>query len=199
MPSDHLNLLENSPEEQGREENCFPASFAQERIWFLQKLDPGSPVYNIAGAVRLNGDLDQEALKSALKEIVRRHEILRTSFVEINGQPFQKVHHQVRLQFATKDLLETSNGIAAGKSIQSELQEEARRGFILSEPGLLRARLLQIAEREHLLVVVMHHIIADGWTIGILAGELKELYEAYREGRPSPLPELEIQYLDYAA
>ncbi len=199
MQSNQVNLLEKPLEERVQEENCFPASFAQEQIWFLEKMEPGGALYNIAGAVRLKGDLDKETLKWGLKEIVRRHEVLRTSFVEVEAKPMQVVHNQVRLQFAEKDLRGFGVGPALEERVEHELREEAQRGFELSSPGLLRVRLLQLAEREYVLAVVMHHIIADGWSIGVFVNELKALYEAYLESRPSLLPELEIQYVDYAA
>ncbi|HWF02570.1 MAG TPA: amino acid adenylation domain-containing protein, partial [Candidatus Angelobacter sp.] len=199
MQSDQVNLLENHPEERVREKNGFPVSFAQERLWFLEKMEPGSPLYNIAGAVRFKGDLDRKALKWGLKEIVRRHEILRTSFVEVDAIPFQIVHSEVRLLFAEKDLCGFTRGPALEDHVENELREEARHRFILSEAGLLRVQLLQLAEHEHVLAIVMHHIIADGWSIGVLVNELKMLYEAYLESVASPLPELDIQYVDYAA
>lgn len=199
MPSNQLNLLEKTFEERALEENCFPASFAQERLWFLEKMQPGGALYNIAGAVRLKGDLDREALKWSLKEIVRRHEALRTSFVEIEARPLQVIHNEVRLQFAEKDLRDLGSGMALEQRVENELREEAQRAFVLSSPGLLRIQLLQLAEDEHILAVVMHHIIADGWSIGVLVNELKALYQARIESRLSPLPELEFQYVDYAA
>ena len=110
----------------------------------------------------------------------------------------QVVHNEVRLQFAEKDL-RGLGGAALEERVEHELREEAQRRFELTSPGLLRVRLLQLAEREYVLAVVMHHIIADGWSIGVFVNELKALYEAYLESRPSPLPELEIQYVDYAA
>lgn len=199
MPSNQLNLLEKTSEEGALEENSFPASFAQERLWFLEKMEPGGALYNIAGAVRLTGDLDREALKWSLKEIVCRHEALRTSFVEVEAKPLQVVHNEVRLQFAEKDLRGLGNGTALEQRVENALSEEAQRAFVLSSPGLLRIQLLQLAEQEHILAMVMHHIIADGWSIGVLVNELKALYQARVESRPSPLPELEFQYVDYAA
>ena len=199
MQLNQLNLLENPLEDGVQEENCFPASFAQERIWFLEKIEQGGALYNIAGAVRLKGDLDREALKGGLKEIARRHEVLRTSFVEVEARPMQVVHNEVRVQFAEKDLRGLDDGSGLEERLESELREEAQRRFVLSSPGLLRVHLLQLAEREHVLAVVMHHIIADGWSIGLFMNELKALYEACLENKPSPLPELDIQYVDYAA
>jgi amino acid adenylation domain-containing protein len=177
------------------ESNCFPLSFAQERMWFLEQMSPGGAAYNIAGSVRLKGDLDREALKKSLQEIIRRHEILRTSFFEAGGRPLQEIHLQVKFQFQEKDLRDA----AIEDQISTELTKAAKQEFVLGEPGLLRVHLLQVAEREHVLALVMHHIIADGWSIGVLIRELKELYEACREQRPTLLPELEIQYVDYAS
>jgi amino acid adenylation domain-containing protein len=183
----------------GVESNCFPLSFAQERMWFLEQMSPGSAAYNIAGSVRLKGDLDRDALKKSLQQIIRRHEVLRTSFLEAGGRPLQEIHQHVKFQFLEKDLRDAGIETATEEQINAELTGAAKQGFVLSEPGLLRVLLLRLAEREHILMVVMHHIIADGWSIGVLVRELKELYEACREQRPALLPELEIQYVDYAA
>jgi amino acid adenylation domain-containing protein len=199
VPSNELNLSEKPFEERALEENSFPASLAQERMWFLEKMEPGGALYNIAGAVRLKGDLDREALKWSLKEIVRRHEALRTSFVEVEARPLQVIHNEVRLQFAEKDLRGLGNSTSLEQRVENELREEAQRAFVLTSPGLLRILLLQLAEDEHVLAMVMHHMIADGWSIGVLVNELKALYQARVESRPSPLPELEFQYVDYAA
>jgi len=188
VPSNELNLLEKPFEERALEENSFPASFAQERMWFLEKMEPGGALYNIAGAVRLKGDLDREALKWSLKEIVRRHEALRTSFVEVEARPLQVVHNEVKLQFAKMDLRGLGSSTVLEQRVENELREEAQRAFVLSSPGLLRILLLQLAEDEHVLAMVMHHMIADGWSIGVLVNELRALYQARVESRPSPLP-----------
>jgi amino acid adenylation domain-containing protein len=184
--------------ERGPEYNCFPLSFAQERIWFSEQLAPGTAAYNIAGAVRLEGGLDAEALKEALREIVRRHEALRTSFHQIGGAPFQQIHQQVDFKLRQADLRERGLGIADPERVRRELKAEAVEGFQLSEPRLMRALLLRTGEREHVLALVLHHIIADGWSIGVIIRELSELYDAYHRGRPSPLPALDIHYADYA-
>jgi amino acid adenylation domain-containing protein len=199
VQSDQINLVEKHPEEGAQDENRFPASFAQERLWFLEKMEPCCPLYNIAGAVRLKGDLDRKALKWGLKEIVRRHEILRTSFVEANAILYQTIHSEVRLLFGEKDLRGIASRAELEERVENDLRQEARRGFALGEAGLLRVHLLQLAEHEHVLAIVMHHIIADGWSIRVLVNELKTLYEAHLDSVPSPLPELDIQYVDYAA
>ena len=180
------------------EDDAFLSS-AQERLWFLDRFTSSSSAYNIAGAARLSGDLNKEVLKKSLGEIVRRHEVLRTVFVEVNGGPVQKICDQGKFQFIEKDL----QGAAAENDFQErlsqELKQESQHRFELSSPGLLRITLFQVAPQEHVLLLVMHHIIADGWSIGVLIRELKGLYEAFREGRPSLLSDLEVQYLDYAA
>lgn len=190
------DILQTQPEAL---ENCFTLAFAQERMWFLEQMNPGGATYNIAGSVRLKGNLDREALKKSLQQVICRHEVLRTSFFEKDGKPLQKIHQHLKFQFQEKDLRDATRGKASEEHISIELAEAATQGFALGEPGLLRVRLLQVDEREHILVLVMHHIIADGWSIGILVRELKELYEACQENRPAVLPELEIQFVDYAA
>ena len=171
------------------EDDAFLSS-AQERLWFLDRFTSSSSAYNIAGAARLSGDLNKEVLKKSLGEIVRRHEVLRTVFVEVNGGPVQKICDQGKFQFIEKDL----QGAAAENDFQErlsqELKQESQHRFELSSPGLLRITLFQVAPQEHVLLLVMHHIIADGWSIGVLIRELKGLYEAFREGRPSLLSEL---------
>ena len=175
-----------------------PLSSAQERLWFLDRFTSSSSAYNIAGAARLSGDLNKEVLKKSLAEIVRRHEVLRTSFVEVEGKPVQKICKEATFQFIEKDL-QGPNGKTSQERLNQELKQESQHRFDLSAPGLLRCTLFQVAPQEHTLLLVMHHAISDGWSITVLIRELKELYEAYREGKPSPLPELEVQYVDYTA
>src|SRR6185312_7104639 len=165
-----------------------PLSSAQERLWFLDRFTSSSSAYNIAGAARLSGGLNKEVLKKSLAEIVRRHEVLRTSFVEVEGKPVQKICKEATFQFIEKDL-QGPNGKTSQERLNQELKQESQHRFDLSAPGLLRCTLLQ----------VMHHAISDGWSITVLIRELKELYATYREGKPSQLAELEIQYVDYTA
>jgi alpha-ketoglutarate-dependent taurine dioxygenase len=180
-------------------EHDSPLSSAQERLWFLDRFTSSSSAYNIAGAVRLSGDLNKGALKKSLGEIVRRHEVLRTSFVELKGRPVQQTCNEARFQFIEKDLQGSATGNTIHERLDQELKQEAQYRFVLSSPGLLRSAVFQVGPQEHVLLLVMHHVIADGWSIGVLIRELKELYGTYREGKPSLLAELEVQYIDYTA
>ncbi len=174
-----------------------PLSFAQERLWFLDQLAPGSSSYNIPVAVFLLGQLDGEALAASLREIVQRHEALRTTFAEVAGSPVQVIAQEPALDLPVVDL----SGLP-----QEERQERARQlaaaeavaPFDLEAGPLLRATLLRLGQEEHELLLSMHHIVSDGWSMGVLVSELAALYAAFREGQPSPLPELPIQYADFA-
>ncbi|HLL47748.1 MAG TPA: amino acid adenylation domain-containing protein, partial [Longimicrobiaceae bacterium] len=176
---------------------ALPLSFAQERLWFLDRLQPGSPLYNVPAALGLSGALDVEALGRALGEIVRRHEALRTVFHEADGGPVQVVAPFRGFALPVEDLsrLEEGERVAAA---ERSVAEGAARPFDLREGPLFRASLLRLAGEEHVLLLCMHHVVSDGWSMGVLFGELSALYAAYREGRPSPLPELGVQYADYA-
>ena len=147
--------------------------------------------------MRLKGDLDKLALRLSLEEIVRRHEILRTSFVQVDGKPKQRFHETGNFELVERDLRETANGVATEERINREQKEEATSPFLLSQPNLFRAKLLRVAEQEHILLLTFHHIVFDGWSIGVMVNELGQLYKAYHEGQSSPLPELPIQYADY--
>jgi non-ribosomal peptide synthetase component F len=175
-----------------------PASFAQQRLWFLDQLEPGSASYNIPTAVRLKGDLDAAALGRALDEVLRRHEVLRTSFASEEGVPRQVIGEATQLDLPVDDL----RGLSAEgreEAARRLVDAEARGQFDLSRGPLLRARLVRLDEREHIVLVTMHHIASDGWSIGVLIREVALLYHAFREGKPSPLPEPALQYADYAA
>ncbi|HEX9938624.1 MAG TPA: amino acid adenylation domain-containing protein, partial [Longimicrobium sp.] len=174
-----------------------PLSFAQERLWFLDRLEPGSATYNIPVAWRLAGALDERALERSLSEIVRRHEALRTVFAEVDGSPVQVVAPFGGFTLPVDDL----SGLAAADrevALRQRAGEEARRVFDLSAGPLFRAALLRLGEEDHVLLLSMHHIVSDGWSMGVLLRELSALYAAYREGRESPLAELAVQYADYA-
>jgi amino acid adenylation domain-containing protein/FkbM family methyltransferase len=172
-------------------------SFAQQRLWFLEQLAAGNSTYNMLGGVRLSGQLDTIALERTINEIVRRHEILRTTFVNTDGRPLQVVAASRPLTVELLDLraLPASEHEAAMEQLASE---ELRRTFDLSKGTLLRVKLLRLDEDEHVALVAMHHIISDGWSIGIFLLEVKELYKAFRNGEPSPLHDLPIQYADFA-
>ncbi|HEV3049057.1 MAG TPA: condensation domain-containing protein, partial [Longimicrobium sp.] len=174
-----------------------PLSFAQERLWFLDRLEPGSATYNVLAAWRLGGTLDQAALERALGEIVRRHEALRTVVGEVDGSPVQVVAPFGGFALPVEDL----SGLGEADreaAVRRRASEEARRGFNLSADPLFRPALLRLGMEEHVLLLSMHHIVSDGWSMGVLFRELSALYEAYLVGRESPLPELPVQYADYA-
>ncbi|MFZ1010470.1 MAG: amino acid adenylation domain-containing protein [Candidatus Sulfotelmatobacter sp.] len=174
-----------------------PLSLQQEQLWFLEQITAGSTVYSLPATVRLKGDLDKLALRLSLEEIVRRHEVLRTSFVQVDSKPKQRIHEAGNFELVERDLRETANGVATEERINREVKEEAVVPFLLSQPELFRAKLLRVAEQEHILLLTFHHIVFDGWSIGVMVNELGQLYKAYHEGQSSPLPELPIQYADY--
>jgi hypothetical protein len=175
-----------------------PLSFAQQRLWFLDQLDPESPLYNIPVAVALTGGLDRGALTAALGEVVRRHESLRTTFQATAGEPVQVISESLDFALPLIDLSLLPEGTREREA--SRLADaEARRPFDLDRGPLLRAALLRQETGRHLLLLAMHHIVSDGWSLGVLVRELGVLYAALLEGRPSPLPELAVQYADFAA
>ncbi|MFB2973192.1 amino acid adenylation domain-containing protein [Aerosakkonema sp. BLCC-F183] len=169
----------------------YPLSFAQQRLWFINKLEPNSAAYNIAIAVYLTGRINEAALSQSLQEIIKRHAVLRTSFKAMDGQPMQVIHPEIDWQ------LENWKNFSKS-SIQDYLIESAQQPFDLDRGGLLRAKLVRLGEEENILFLVMHHIVSDGWSIGIFIREIVALYEAFSSGKPSPLAELPIQYADFA-
>ncbi|HEX6908789.1 MAG TPA: amino acid adenylation domain-containing protein [Longimicrobium sp.] len=175
-----------------------PLSFAQERLWFIDRLEPGSPLYNMSPSLRLRGPLDAAVLADALREVVRRHEPLRTSFPLVDGEPVQRVGTAADFQLRTDDLSHLSPEAREGEAGRAAA-ELARAPFDLEQGPLFRARLLRIAPDDHALLLAMHHAVSDGWSIGILFRELFALYDAFAAGRPSPLAPLPIRYADYAA
>src|ERR1044072_384581 len=175
-----------------------PLSFAQERLWFLNQFDPESAHYNIPLALRLRGALNPAALESTLNELMRRHEVLRTSFVENGGEPAQQIPSDLKQHLPLVDLKGLTED-EQQEQAQRLAREEARRPFHLDEAPLLRVNLLRFSEQQHQFLFTMHHIVSDGWSMGVLVKEVGSLYEAYQRGESSPLPELEIQYADFAA
>ncbi len=172
-------------------------SFAQQRLWFLERLEPLAAAYNTIGAFRLLGPLDAGALERSLCEVLRRHEALRTRFAEEDGQPVQHVAPPPSYRLETRDLSTVPPG-GREEAIRQEAASEAARPFDLVVGPLLRASLLRFGPHDHALLLCLHHIASDGWSVGVLVHELGTLYEAFLAGRPSPLPELPIQYADYA-
>ncbi|HEX4646645.1 MAG TPA: amino acid adenylation domain-containing protein, partial [Verrucomicrobiae bacterium] len=174
-----------------------PLSFAQQRLWFLDQLEPGSPLYNMALAMRMRGRLDGKALQKALQAVISRHEVLRTRFEAEDGNPVQII---AGFEPAELPLINLSGcpGSQREDELQRTLQAEARRVFDLSRGPLLRATLLRLGETEHVLLIVVHHIVSDAWSLGILFRELGAFYEAFSLGRNFSPPELPIEYADFA-
>ncbi|HEU0298359.1 MAG TPA: amino acid adenylation domain-containing protein, partial [Longimicrobium sp.] len=172
-------------------------SFAQQRLWFLDRLEPGSPLYNVPAALRLAGEVDGPALARALGEIVRRHEPLRTTFAG-EGAAARQVVAPAPDDFALPFENLSARADPRGDALR-RAQEEAEAPFDLARGPLFRARLLRVAPDEHVLLLTLHHAVSDGWSTGVLFRELSALYAAFAEGRPSPLPEPPVQYADFAA
>jgi amino acid adenylation domain-containing protein len=172
-------------------------SFAQQRLWFIDQMEPGNNVYNCSGTLTLNGELDLKALEKAINEIVRRHEALRTRIGVDAGAPVQLIDQWEPRKLEAHDL---TGLIRQRKEEEAErmASEEAAAGFDLSRGPLLRAKVLKLAEDEHILLYTMHHIISDQWSVEIMFREVATLYQSYLAGEESPLPEMEIQYADYA-
>ncbi|MBD2294779.1 amino acid adenylation domain-containing protein [Anabaena sphaerica FACHB-251] len=174
-----------------------PLSFAQQRLWFLDQLIPNNPFYNIPLALHLTGSLNQAALEQTFNEIVRRHEALRTNVVIQSGQPVQVINPTLTIPLSIIDLRQLPQ---AEREIQARrlTTQEAQRSFNLSTDLLLRAKLLWLDETQYILLLTMHHIVSDGWSIGVLIQEIAALYTAFASNQPSPLPKLTIQYADFA-
>ncbi len=169
-----------------------PLSFAQQRLWVLDQLEPHSALYNIPMGLRLGGALNVPVLQRCLSEILRRHEPLRTRFEAVEGQPVQAIQPVANLEMPLIDLRglpEPEREVEARRLCIQECQ----RPFDLARDLLLRARLFRLGETNHILSLTMHHIASDGWSVGLLVSELRSLYEAFVEGKPSPLPELAVQ------
>ncbi len=175
----------------------FPASFAQQRLWFIDRLVPGNTFYNVPTAIRLTGSLNITALEQTFKEIVRRHEALRTRFAIAQGQPVQVIAPTLDISLPILDLrqLTKDEREAEAKRI---VTGECDRPFDLSCGPLLRVMVLKLEETEHILLLNMHHIICDDWSIGVLIRELGTIYTAFAQKQPSPLPELPLQYADFS-
>ena len=174
-----------------------PLSFAQQRLWLLDRLLSDESVYNVPQVVRVTGPLDPEALRRALNEVVRRHEVLRTRFAVEDGQPVQAIDAELDLPLPVEDLRALPESERAGEA-RRRARAEGRAPFDLARGPLLRARLLRLGETEHWFLLTLHHIATDGWSNGVLWRELPVLYGACRDNQPSPLPELPVQYADYA-
>ena len=193
--SEHSRIL--PPITPGDHQERIPLSFAQQRLWFLNQFEPQSPSYHIPAILRMDGDLQIGALEQSLSEIRRRHEILRSIFPRPDGQPFQAVSPPQPLDSRLIDL-----SLVLGEEVEEAIErlasEEVVRPFDLTEGPLLRVTLIRLGSRQHIMLLTQHHIISDGWSIGIFFKELAALYHHFSDGAPSPLSELAIQYRDFA-
>jgi amino acid adenylation domain-containing protein len=219
--------VRTGPAIERRSRETAPAlSYAQQRLWFLDQFEPQSAVYNVPAAIKLTGELDRAALAQSLSEIARRHEVLRTSFPSVNGRPVQLIAPPAPIDLPLTDLqalTEQDRKILGGRysaeqkvtheftfsglvkvgrwgdvTAQQLATEETARPFDLAHGPVWRVRLLRLSEQEHVLLLTMHHIVTDGWSIGVLLQELTTLYEVYRRAEVSPLAELPVQYADFA-
>ncbi|MBW4483049.1 MAG: amino acid adenylation domain-containing protein [Tildeniella torsiva UHER 1998/13D] len=174
----------------------FPVSFAQRRLWVLDQLDPGRAFYTIPAAVRLRGKLDLAALSASFRHLVQRHETLRTTFAQVEGQPVQVIAPVLDLPLTVVDLGDRSDREA---QVTALCLSEAQRPFDLEQGPLLRVTVLKLAETEHIVLLTMHHIVSDGWSMGVLIQELASLYSAFVHHQVPTLPALPVQYADFAA
>lgn len=168
-----------------------PVGLAQERLWFLDRLEPENPFYNVAFCLNILGKLDPHILEDSLQELVNRHEGLRTGFPEVQGRPIQQIQASVTVKLPISEVLETE--------VPTRLQQEAKTPFNLSQPPLLRVHLFRVQDQCYCLSIVLHHIISDGWSVGVMVREIAAIYEALAEGKAPNLGELPIQYADFAA
>ncbi|MBV9110968.1 MAG: amino acid adenylation domain-containing protein, partial [Gemmatimonadetes bacterium] len=175
-----------------------PLSFGQERLWFVDRLEGGTPFYNMHEALRLAGPLDAAALERALGELVRRHETLRTALVEVDGAPVQRIAPFDGFHLPVADL-SALDPAAREAEVARRAADNADRPFDLAAGPLFRAALLRLGQQEHVLLLCLHHAVGDGWSMDVLFRELAALYAAFRDGLPSPLPALPVQYADFAA
>ena len=190
-------ILLNAPIELADRSERLPLSFAQQRLWFLAQLEPESPAYNLPMAIRLNGPLNLYAMQRTLDAILQRHEVLTTSFDEVDGQPVQVVNRHESLNMPLVDLMSLPSDEREGEMLRLAV-EEARKPFDFSRGPLLRATLIRLAREEYVVLFTMHHIASDGWSVSVLVEEVGALYEDFSHGRPPALPRLPVQYADYA-
>jgi len=179
-------------------EGELPLSFSQQRMWFFEQLSSGVGAFNIALGVRLRGLLNVPALQQTFSEIIRRHEGLRTVFPEVNAQPVQIIQHQTKFKLPMADLSRLP-GAEREREAARLTQEETLRRFDLAKGPLVRPTLLRMSDDEHIIICTMHHIVGDGQSFEVVIAEMSQIYSTFSQGQPSPLPELSVQYVDYAA
>ncbi|MDQ3173551.1 MAG: amino acid adenylation domain-containing protein, partial [Acidobacteriota bacterium] len=197
LQEEGVNLSSAQKISRRREVDSLPLSFAQQRLWFLNQLEPDSPFYNVPAALRLSGPLNVAALEQSINEIIRRHESLRTTYAAVDGTPVQIIAPNLTLRLPIIDLKHLPESRREAETLRL-VTEKARLPFDLAHGPLIRATLLRLDEAEHVLLSTIHHIAADGWSTGVFSRELGVLYETFSQSKSSPLQELPIQYADYA-
>ncbi len=197
LPGDKRALLAKLLQEKAQRPKTSPLSFGQERLWFLDRLAPGNPAYNLFTSVVLSGPLNIDALERALNEILRRHDVLRASFPAVDGKPVQVTAPSLHIKPWVIDISHMPEAERENEA-QRLAFDEAHLPFDLAHGPMVRAGVLRLAENEHAALVTMHHIVTDGWSLSIFLREMGLLYEAYRAGQPSPLRDLPIQFADFA-
>jgi len=195
--SEHGAGCETRVDAAGEDVLVFPASFAQRQLWFLDQYEPDSALYSIPLALRLRGELNKSALEQSLCELVRRHEVLRTTFDLVDGQPVQLVHPVLNHLLAEENLVHLDCEEREAR-LEKLLKQDARKTFDLKRGPLFRSKLFLLAKEEYVLLLTMHHIVSDGWSMGVLFRDLSALYEAFCKSEAPSLPELPIQYADFA-
>ena len=175
-----------------------PLSFSQQRLWFIEQLEPGNPAYNIHAAVRLLGDLDTQVLQQSLEAVIERQEVLRTTFPEVDDQPVQRIGAPMSLNLPLLDLEDFATDERESQAL-SFIIDESQRPFDLAAGPMLRTKLLRMSERDHILILTMHHIVSDAWSMGVLVRDAAAFYKSFAEDSAVSLPELQIQYADYAS
>ena len=182
-------------------DQLLPLSFAQQRLWFLDQLEPGNPFYNVPAAIRVQGPLNIPALEQTLNQIVQRHEVLRTTFTSVKGQPKQQINPAQPLTLAQVDLTHIDPA-ARERAARQLADQESHQPFDLTTGPLIRAQVLRLDQEEYIVLITMHHIVSDAWSLGILIWEMSALYEAFTTGQPhpehTPLLDLPVQYGDFA-
>jgi len=196
-PAEKREILAQILEKQAIKPQYFPLSFAQQRLWFVEQIQPGNSSYNILLAIRLQGALNLTYLEKSFQEIISRHEILRTSFIAVKGEPQQVIYPDLPLKLTILDIQELPIA-AQEQEIKNLVFQESQQPFDLTQIPLLRVKILQLNLQEFVLVLTMHHIITDAWSIEIFVKELITLYQGFSNQQPANLPELPIQYADFA-
>ncbi|MBE9213160.1 amino acid adenylation domain-containing protein [Plectonema cf. radiosum LEGE 06105] len=189
--------LQNNVIPKRQDTQNIPLSFSQQRLWFIDQLYHGSPFYNIPIAFHIQGHLNIAALEQSLNEIIKRHEVLRTNFTLVNGEPVQQIAPELTWDLSIINL-EHLSGENWESHVKKFAASSAKEPFNLAKGLLIRATLLRLSQEEQVLLVTMHHIITDGWSWGVFLHELSTLYAAFSTNQPSPLPELPIQYADFS-